>query len=459
MRNAKRNVSFLMVSLTIICAFLLTGKSFAATQPEWVRSHLDGTLRFRNLYHGVSFSEYKDDAPGFESLRLAKDRALDELCYQLSVSIRSEFKDRIDKKGEYEEQHIASSLFISTRKVLSGVQEKNKWTDIRKHHHWVLLVIDKKSADHQVEQQQFINEVVDRLEHKQDEILEGIKQMASVLTNSMQLYNNRMNQLESLLKTINTKVEASGAKTKDEYASLRQEILLLESARKAYEEQLAESEKRKSEQIEELIAQNKELKALINQLSQKIQDDYFLALTDDDIKYKNAETDFRVEIRPDRGQGADYYEDERVRFLVQPSRGCYVKVIYISTPKKGSGEEKKVNTVLFPNAHDKDNWINWTETKVIGRLGELQIQPPFGKDVVTVIASERQIADIEEIIQDSQGGYYTEVTENSRGAIEMRTRGIQVVQPEGNSTIEASSIHHGLSPVTTDTCFIVSHPN
>jgi len=459
MLKTKRNVSFLMVFLTIMCVFVFTSESSAASQPEWVRSHLDGTLKLRNLYHGVSFSEYKGKSPDFKALRLAKDRALDELCYQLSVSISSEFKDRIVKKGEYEEQHIASSLFISTRKVLSGVQEKDKWTDGRKHRHWALLVIDKKSADHQIEQQQFINEVVDRLEHKQDEILEGIKQMASVLNNNMQVYKDRMNQLGGLLKTIDSKVEASGDQTKKEYASLRQEIQHLESSRKAYEERLAESEKRKSEQIEELIAQNKELKSLMSQLSQRIQDDSFLALTDDDIKYKDADTDFQVAIRPDRGQGADYYKGEKARFLVQSSMGCYIKVIYISTKNKGSGEEKKINTVLFPNAHDRDNWINTGETKVIGRLGELQVQAPFGKDVITAIASERQFADIEEIVRDSHGGYYTEVTANTRGAIEMRTRGIQVVPLDGNSTIEASSIRHGLSLMTTDTCFIVSHPN
>jgi len=459
MPTAKRNVPFLIIFFIITSVFLIPGKTFSAFQPEWVQTHISGTLKMQKLYYGASFSDYKGEIPDYDTLRLAKDRALDELCYQLSVSIQSKFEDSIVKKGDYEEQHIASSLFISTRKVLSGVQEKDKWTDIRKHRHWVLLVIDKEKADHQVEQQKFINEVVDRLEYKQDEILAGIKQMASVLNNSMRVYKDRMNQLEGLLKTIDTKVEASGEQTKGEYSALRKEIVRLESSRKAYESRLAGSEKRQGEQIETLIAQNKELKTLMSQLSQRIQGDYFLALADDDIKYKNADTNFRVTLKPDKGQGADYFDGEKVRFLAQSSRGCYIKVIYISTSNKGSGEEKKVNTILFPNAHDRDNWASAGETKVIGRLGELQIQPPFGKDVITVIASEKQFVDIEEVVSGTRGGYYAEVTSTTRGAIEMRTRGIQVVRPESSSTIEASSTQHELSPVATDTCFIVSHPN
>ena len=179
--TAKRIVSFLIIFFIITTVFLISGETFAAFQPEWVQTHISSTLKMPKMYYGASFSDYKGEIPGYDTLRLAKDRALDELCYQLSVSIQSKFEDSIDKKGEYEEQHIASSLFISTRKVLSGVQEKDKWTDIRKHRHWVLLAIDKEKADHQVEQQKFINEVVDRLEHKQDEVLAGVKQMTSVL--------------------------------------------------------------------------------------------------------------------------------------------------------------------------------------------------------------------------------------------------------------------------------------
>ncbi len=458
MLTVKRNVSFLMGCLIITSVFLFPCKTFAAFQPEWVQTYISGTLKMQDLYYGASFSDYKGEIPNYEELRRAKDRALDELCYQLSVSIQSKFEDSIVKKGEYEEQHIVSSLFISTRNVLSGVQEKDKWTDDRKHRHWVLLVIDKEKADQQVKQQKFINEVADRLESKQDEILEGIKQMTSLLNNTMQIYKDRMNQLEGLLKTIDTKVEASGDQTKREYSALRKEIMRLESSRKAYEERLAGPEKNQSEQMEVLIAQNKALKVLMGQLSERIQGDYFLALTNDDIQYKEADTDFRITLKPDKGQGADYFDGDKVRFLVQSSRGCYIKVVYISSTEGVSAKENKINTILFPNAHDRDNWIAGGKTKVIGRLGELEIQPPFGRDVISVIASEKQFDDIGELLQRSPDGYYSETTSNTRGALDIRSRGIQIVPPESGTVINTSTSHICLAPVATDTCFVVSHP-
>jgi hypothetical protein len=449
--------SCLLLHLVVICLFLTAGNATAAFQPEWLQAHLNGTLKMQKLYYGAGFAAYKGERPGYDTLRLAKDRALDELCYQLSVSIRSEFEEKLTHKKKYEDQQIASSLFISTRNVLSGIQEKEKWTDSGKRRHWVLLVIDKTKADQQVEQQKFINEVVDRLEHNQKEISAGIKKMASVLNNNMQVYKARMDQLESLLQNIDSKVAASGEQVKDEYAILRHDIMRLESSRKNYEEHLIESQRRQGEQLDALMAQNKMLLAQMGRLSQRIQGDYFLALADDDVRNKDTSTDFKVSIKPDKGQGADYYAGEKVRFLVKPNRGCYLKVVYFSSKDSQSGGEKKISTVLFPNQHDMDNWIDAGETKVIGRFGELEIQRPFGKDVITVIASKKQFADIKELTTDAYGGYHSEVTSNTRGALDMRARGIHVRPPESGKAHGATSPEQS-TPIASDTCFIISHP-
>ncbi len=174
-----------------------------------LQHHIDGSLKLRGLYHGISFAEYDGSSPDYDAMRLAKDRALDELCYHLSVSIQSSFKDSIVKQGDFEEQAITSSLFVSTRKVLSGIQERDKWTNPKKQRHWVILVIDKDSADDQMKQQQFINEVVDRLEHKQDEILKGIKQIATMLNQNMKVYQDRMQHLSQLMENLDTKMGAA----------------------------------------------------------------------------------------------------------------------------------------------------------------------------------------------------------------------------------------------------------
>ncbi len=456
MLDKKKYFHLVITSFIIISIYVLPSNVDAASIPGWLQAHANGSFKLPQAYHGVSFCEYKGELPDYDSLKLAKDRALDTLCYQISVSIQSKFEDRIEKKGEYEEQHITSSLFISTRKVLSGIQEKKKWTDFRKHRHWVLLAIDKERADRQIEKQNFINEVIDRLEHKQDEVLEGIREMTTVLNNTMRIYNNRMDQFENLLKTIDSKVEDSGAQIKDEYVSLRQEIMQLESTRKAYENRLSDSERRQSKQIELLIKHNDDLKNMIRRLSEKIQGDYFLALTNDDIK-NNDDSGFRVTIKPDKGQGADYYNGEKIRFLVRASRECYVKVIYLSSKDEQSKQVIKINTLLFPNVYDKDNWIDPGEIKVIGNLGELVIEPPFGKDIITVVASSNQFSDLQNLLDKSKGGYFSEESSSITDALRIRTRGIAVSRYDHKSSSNNNKMDSTSPSIATDTCFIVSH--
>jgi hypothetical protein len=445
----------LMVGILLGMSLLLAPLAGLAYNPAWLQAHLDGTLKISGFYHGVSFAPFKGKTPDHATMRLARDRALDELCYALSVSIKSEFEDRIVGSRDYEEQQVASSLFVSTRKVLSGVEQKGKWLDSKRRRYWVLVTIDKKKADHQLEEQKFINEVVDRLENKQDEIINGIEKIATLLDQNMQLYAERMQHFEKLLATIDKKVSSAGADTKNEYASIQQEIKALEQSRKKQAERFDSAQQAQSQQISDIMHQNKMLQDLLMQISAKIQKDYFLALTDDDVKRKERTSNFWVKIEPEKGQGADYYAGDKIRFRVRTSKGCYIKVIYLTSAGQSRENEKRMNILLFPNEHDRDNWIGAGETKVIGKHGELEIQPPFGKDVVTVIASEKQFTDLEENLKQAAGSYYSVVTGNTRDAI--RVRGLGVVQPATSGyTGSAQPVDSGTP--TSDTCFLVSHP-
>ncbi len=439
-----RPVLFLMLAVAMIFSAL---DARAAFRPQWLQRHIDGSLKLSGVYHGVGFAEYDGTSPGFSVLRLAKDRALDELCYHLSVSIQSSFKDSFVKQGDFEEQAITSSLFVSTRKVLSGIQEKDKWTNPKKQRHWVILVIDKASADDQMKQQQFINEVVDRLEHKQDEILKGIKQIATMLNQNMKVYQDRMQHLAQLMENLDTKMGSAESQTKQSYESIRQEILRVEKNSKAYEESVQGWQQQQNQKIDELMRQNDQLKLLMIDLSARIKDDYFLALSDDDVAKKSADPDFRVEIKPDRGQGASYRDKDTIRFRLTATRDCYVKVIYLSSMGSGATQARKMNTLLFPNAWDRNNRLTADQTKIIGSMNELEIQAPFGKDVITVIASESQFSDLDQALRNADHGFFSEVTNNTNDAINLRTRGI------GFSDTPAAD-----GAVTSDTCFIMSRP-
>ncbi|MBW2166757.1 MAG: DUF4384 domain-containing protein, partial [Deltaproteobacteria bacterium] len=178
--------------------------------------------------------------------------------------------------------------------------------------------------------------------------------------------------------------------------------------------------------------------------------------TDDDVKHSDKSRGFKIRIESEKGQGADYYNGEKIKFKIEATRDCYIKVIYLSTAGKGR-KTQTINTLLFPNVHDQNNRLKSGQVKTIGKLGELEVQPPFGKDVVTVIASEKQFTDIKETLRKAQDGYYSETVSNTRGAVNLRTRGVGVVQP---ANLPVGTQYQGMiaaTQIATDTCFIVSH--
>jgi len=426
----------------------------AAAPPKWLQDHLGGEFRLPGAYHGISFADFKGSAPDYDAMRLAKDRALDELCYQLSVSVKSDFESRARKQGRFEEEQITSSLLVTSRKVLSGVVEKDRHTDARSRRHWVLLVIDQNQADRQLEEQKFVDQVLDRLEHRQDDILEGIDRIAQVLDRHMAAYREQMDHYGQLLQAIDEKIGAGSDRTGREYAQIRETIQRLEERQDALEQERARRTERQQEQLAQLMRQNAQLQALLLQLAGKVRQDYFLALTSDDLKHSGRNPGFSVSIRPERGQGAVYRRGEQIRFLVSATGAAYLKVIYLSSIDAATGSQKKINTLLFPNPHDRDNWIPAGGSRVVGRYDELEVQAPFGQDVVTVVASPTQFADLAETLAAGAGGFYSEVTSDTRGAIEMRTRGIGVVPAAGKSS-QAGPVE---AAVASDTCLIVSRP-
>ena len=443
---------YLTVVFCSLVAVLSSTFAWAVYSPPWLQEHMQGRLRYSGTYHGVGFADYTGDTPDYESMKLAKDRALDELCYHLSVSIQSELTDRIVKKGTYEEQHIASSLMVSSRRVLSGVEERQHWTDTDRQRHWVLLTIEKQSADEQLRQQNFIDSVIDRLEHNQDEIREGVRKMTQLLEQQMALYRDQMNHYGHFLEKIDSKVGAASAQTKQEYETIRQSILTLEHNQQKISTQ-------QTQQIAELTRQNQMLQRMLYRISENIQKDYFLTLAEDDLHTEVLNPEFRVHIEPDKGPGATYYAHEKIRFRINASRGCYIKVIYLSSTANGPGSLKRMNTLLFPNMHDRDNRVRADTPTIIGRFGELEIEPPFGKDVITVVASEQQFSDLDHLLSNAADGYYSEMTSSTRGALQVRTRGIHVAKPSGGVIPEESG--KGLSDevkIASDTCFIVSQP-
>ena len=465
----KNNARIFWIVAALSLLLVIPGAGYSSTYPQWLQAYHDGTLNLTGVYYGVGSADFIGDKPNYDSRKLSKDRALDELCYQLSVSIKSELKENLSQKGQYSEQEVASSLFVESRKVFSGIREKQNWADPENSVYWVMVVIDKAKADRQAKQQDFINEVVKLLKEGQEEIVAGIKKMTAVLNQQMQFYKKRMNNFEKLLTTINQKVGSAGDQTKAEYTNIKSEITKLGDQWNKQEQMLRDQNKnmealmRKNEalqdllkesassnQMEALMSQNKALQELFVKISNNIQGDHFLALTQDDVKNQSKNPEFNVGITPLKGQGAVYYDGESIRFRVQASRDCYVKVIYLSSISDEGAGETRMNTLLFPNPHDRNNFIRAGTPAIIGKMGELVAQTPYGKDIVTVVASPSQFTDIEESLRKAaaSGQYYQEVTGSVREAI--TRRGIGVAKCIGNTSTDDTGSY------VSDTCFIIT---
>jgi len=93
---------------------------------------------------------------------------------------------RIKDGDSVTEEDVTSSLFVKTRQTLKGWEVKDVWTDLKKKIFWALVIIDKEEADRQVNEQKFINEVVDGLKYEINSILKEQKKIAETLNAQME---------------------------------------------------------------------------------------------------------------------------------------------------------------------------------------------------------------------------------------------------------------------------------
>ena len=129
--------------------------------------------------------------------------------------------------------------------------------------YWVMVVIDKAKADRQVKQQDFVKEVVDRLEKNliknRKEITAGLKKMTKVLVKQGKVQEARLKKLEDLMKKIDKKVGSAGDQTKAEYTGIKSEIQNLGTKWNKQEEMLRDQNKK----MEALMSQNKALQDIL----------------------------------------------------------------------------------------------------------------------------------------------------------------------------------------------------
>lgn len=391
--------------------------------PSWLTTpQIDETC-----YYGINSAQFSGNQPDDDTIQKAKDRAIRDLSYSLSVNIQSYFEEHL---SEYDDNSVKSSLMLSSRLVLDGIREKDHWTDCNQHAYWMMVGIDKQKADKQVRDQNFINQVLDRLEHRQDEIQKGIQSIAELSNQRMKRIEGYFKHINQLSEAMDQKIASAGKQSRENYQKLFQQF---NEVRK----QLNQLHQNKEQRLQKIIDQQALLLNKLTTVSSTIQSDYLLSFVSDDIRTQDQS--FKVQISPSKGQGADYYEGERITFKVSANRNCYIKVMYIQS----TGEE----TLLLPNVYDRNNYVKAGQSVTVGKLGELLILAPFGKDTISVEASEMPFPKLDEqlnIAAKSNQHYLTRSLSSPAHAV--RTRAVGVGTPL-----------HPMQSVASDTCFIVSH--
>jgi len=369
--------------IILIVELLLLGSAFSQA-PNWVNDFENGTLNIPGMYHGINFAEYSEQLD-YDVMNTAKKRAMDDLCYQLSVMIQSDFKEKISQKGDFDQNEITSALFITSHLVLSGVTEKDKWDDKRNHRFWILIVIDKSSADQQVQENQFMQQVLTQLTQKQNEIYAGMETIKEILQSQMQKQNDKLGQLFDMFQSFDGLFKSSDQKIQNKYSSLHNDLQQIRKDWSSFSNDYQLVQQAQSNKLDQVIAQNQKMVQLFQNVMTTVNNDYLLTLMNEDVQQDKQNKDFKIRIESERGPGAVYYESEPIQFYVYANQDCYIKVTYLA-----SMTDNQIKGVqLFPNMFEPNNYVKKGQRFIVGQSKKLIILPPFGVDIVTVVASRK----------------------------------------------------------------------
>ncbi len=109
-----------------------------------------------------------------------------------------------------------------------------------------------------------------------------------------------------------------------------------------------------------------------------VPENYNPKVDDEVIKSENKGDDLKVEVWVDRPDGI-YYNGDSIKIFVRANKDCYIQLVYY---------DAHGNAILvFPH---KREWNNKIEGGRVYRVpGDFVIQPPFGREILKVFASEK----------------------------------------------------------------------
>ncbi len=111
-----------------------------------------------------------------------------------------------------------------------------------------------------------------------------------------------------------------------------------------------------------------------------VPENYNPVVDDEIIKAESKGKDLKVEVWVDKPDGI-YYEGDSIKIFVRANKDCYIQLVYY---------DAQGNAILvFPH---KREWNNKIEGGKVYRVpGDFVIQPPFGREILKVFASEKPL--------------------------------------------------------------------
>lgn len=133
-------------------------------------------------------------------------------------------------------------------------------------------------------------------------------------------------------------------------------------------------------------------------------------------------SNLKVHLAPTRGDGATYFDGEDLVLDVSANRNCYIKLYHIDVNGKVS--------LILPNRYSRDNLLEAGRVYHIPPPGagyRFRLGKPYGVELIKIVASTRQFANIEPA--------FTDLGTATRGLL---TRGLTVTGAGPEETAQAT---------------------
>lgn len=138
------------------------------------------------------------------------------------------------------------------------------------------------------------------------------------------------------------------------------------------------------------IKPDSELYTVLKTIIAKTRNDLILAMANEEA-LRHADTVTLATIRPNRGHGGAYRANETVQLAVTALQDSFIQIFFLSFPRDKDSAPVLQPLVFSPAPGKKSVFLSGGDTLILGEDGSFVIEPPFGSDLIIVVATKEEI--------------------------------------------------------------------